>query len=82
MVLGDADDWTPPEPCRVLAANHPIRLVEYPGAVHGFDSPNLTLRTRTDVGLKADGRAKVGTDPKARAAAIELVQNILANAFK
>ena len=82
ILIGAADDWTPSEPCRVLAANHPITLVEYPGAVHGFDAPNLALRTRTDVGLKKDGRAKVGTDPKARAAAIELVQRILADAFK
>ena len=85
ILIGDADDWTPPESCRVLKANHPaIRLIEYPGAVHGFDAPNSPLRTRTDVGQsqKGDGRAKVGTDPKARASAIDEVQRILADAFK
>ncbi len=83
ILIGDADDWTPPEPCRALVRQHPsIKLMEYPGAVHGFDTPDLPLRTRTDVGLAPDGRAKVGTDPKARAAAIDAVTRILADAFK
>lgn len=84
VLIGDADDWTPPEPCRMLKSNHPgIALVEYPGAVHGFDAPNAPLRTRTGVGLSArgDGRVKVGTDPKARAAAIIAVDRILREAF-
>ena len=59
-----------------------ITLIEYPGAVHGFDAPDTPLRTRTDVGLTANGRAKVGTDLKARAAAIGEVTRILAEAFK
>lgn len=83
ILIGDADDWTLPEHCRALAMQHAsITLIEYPGAVHGFDAPDTPLRTRTDVGLTANGRAKVGTDLKARAAAIGEVTRILAEAFK
>ncbi len=83
ILIGDADDWTRPEPCRALVKRHPtIGYVEYPGAVHGFDAPNSPLRTRTDVGSTGDGRAKVGTDPKARAAAIAEVMRLLGDAFK
>lgn len=83
ILIGEADDWTPPETCKTLAAKHPaIRLVTYPGAVHAFDAPNSPLRTLTGLGLPLNGTAKIGTDPKARAAAIDEVQRILAQAFK
>ncbi len=83
ILIGDADDWTPPETCRTLAAKHPsIRLVTYPGAVHAFDAPNSPLRTLTGLGLTPNGTAKIGTDPKARAASIDEVRRILAEAFK
>ena len=83
ILIGDADDWTPPEPCRTLAAKHPaIRLIEYPGAVHGFDAPDTKPTTLTGLGLPKNGTAKIGTDPKARAAAIAEVERVLAEAFK
>ncbi len=83
ILIGEADDWTPPRTCRELVKRHPaIRYIEYPGAVHGFDAPSTPLRTRTDVGMTPTGTAKVGTDPKARAAAIEEVMGLLAEAFK
>ena len=83
ILIGDADDWTPPETCRTLASRHPsIGLITYPGAVHAFDAPNSPLRILTGLGSTINGTAKVGTDPKARAAAIDDVQRILAEAFK
>ncbi len=83
ILMGDADDWTPPESCRTLAAKHPsIRLIEYAGAVHGFDAPNTPLTTLTGLGLTKDGTAKIGTDPKARSAAIAEVERLLVEAFK
>ena len=83
ILIGDADDWTPPETCRALAAKHSsIRLIEYPGAVHGFDAPNTPPTLLTGLGLPKNGTAKIGTDPKARAAAIEEVGRILAEVFK
>jgi len=42
LLIGGADDWTPPQYCRELAANMKARgaevtLVEYPAAYHYFD---------------------------------------------
>ena len=42
LLIGGADDWTPPQHCREMAANMKSRgaevtLVEYPGAYHYFD---------------------------------------------
>ena len=42
LLIGGADDWTPPQYCREMAANMKARgadvtLVEYPGAYHYFD---------------------------------------------
>ncbi len=83
ILIGSADDWTPAAPCRDLAARHPIRLIEYPAAVHGFDAPNSPRRTRSGVGMSGNGRGsvQVGTDLVARAAAIAEVRQILGEAF-
>lgn len=83
ILIGSADNWTAPETCRTIAAKHAVRLIEYPGAVHGFDAPNSPRRTRKGIGQSSTGRpeAEIGTDPKARAAAILEVQEILRAAF-
>lgn len=81
ILMGAADDWTQPGPCRALAAKHSsIRYIEYPGAVHGFDAPDTPRRTRKGLGLV--GEAQIGTDPAARAASIAEVERILKEAFK
>lgn len=84
VLIGSADDWTPPEPCRRLAERGAIRLIEYAGAVHGFDAPNTPRRTRSGVAYSArgDGNVEIGTDPKARAASIKEVMTILRDAFR
>jgi dienelactone hydrolase len=53
IMIGELDDWTAAEDCRQLADGHddygvsrrrggaPIKLIVYPGAYHGFDSPAL-----------------------------------------
>lgn len=84
VLIGSADNWTPPAPCRKLAERDAVRLIEYPGAVHGFDAPNAPRRTRAGVAYSAtqDGNVEVGTDPKGRAAAIKEVMTILAEAFR
>ena len=72
IVMGEADDWTPAEPCRVLAARFPgqIKLVLYPGAYHDFDTPNRPVRVRTGLAFtgNGDGVAHVGTNEPGRAA--------------
>jgi len=83
ILIGSDDDWTPPAPCRELAQQHGLRLIEYPGAVHGFDAPDTPRRTRTGVGLsvRGDGSVQIGTDPAGRAAAITEVMTALAKVF-
>jgi dienelactone hydrolase len=81
VLIGSADDWTPPEPCRQLARQAGFRLIEYPGAYHGFDAPGARLRVRKGLATARGGAAHVGTDATARAAAIEEVMTILARAF-
>jgi dienelactone hydrolase len=85
ILIGDADDWTPPGPCKQLAARAgflgiggAVELHVYPDAHHGFDAPNSPLSVRRDVALTASGTATVGTDPAARADAIERVPAFLA----
>jgi dienelactone hydrolase len=83
ILQGDADNWTPPEPCRRLVDRatesiHPIELKLYEGAYHAFDEPNSPLHTRTDVPLAGvRGQIYVGTDPAARADALQVVPAFL-----
>jgi dienelactone hydrolase len=46
MLMGSADDWTPPAECvergtALQAAGAAIQWTIYPGAMHGFDQPGL-----------------------------------------
>lgn len=84
ILIGAADDWTPAEPCRTLGKRANVRYLEYPGAYHAFDNPNLPIRVRTGLtySVKGDGTAHIGTDPAARAAAIEEVTKTLRAALK
>lgn len=81
LLLGAADDWTQPGPCRELAEKGGARMVEYPNAYHGFDAPRSPVRVRTGLATVKSGRAHVGTNPEARAAALKEVDRILAAAF-
>lgn len=81
--IGAADDWTPPGPCRELAAKWNLRLVLYEGAYHGFDAPNSRVRVLTGRAYSSngDGKVHVGTNHAARKAAIADVMNQLKAAF-
>jgi dienelactone hydrolase len=85
ILMGDADDWTPPAPCDRLAKaargrGENVDLVLYPGAVHDFDHPRRKLAERQGIAFTADGtgRARVGTDPVAREDAMRRVSEFLA----
>lgn len=77
ILIGEADDWTPAAPCHTLAEHHADRvtLVGYPGAYHGFDHPSSPVRLRRGLAYTAagGGEAHVGSDPAARADAIDRV---------
>jgi dienelactone hydrolase len=84
ILIGGADDWTPAAPCATLAAaararGEPVSLMVYPGAYHAFDHPNLAVRTVRGLAYTANGGgvAHTGTDPAARADAIQRVPAFL-----
>lgn len=85
ILIGAADDWTPPQPCEALAssaktAGEPVSITVYPGAYHDFDHPGLLVHTQSDLAYTADGggRAHSGTNPAARQDALEKVPAFLA----
>jgi dienelactone hydrolase len=82
VLIGGADDWTRPGPCRELARRTGFRFVEYVGAYHGFDAPTSRVRVRRGLGAVEGGRAHVGTDPAARDAAIKEVMDTLRTALQ
>jgi dienelactone hydrolase len=83
VLIGDADVWTPAAPCQTLVAatvarGAPIEMQVYPGAYHGFDAPNLAQRELPDYRTRAGVVPIVGTDPAARADALQRVPAFLA----
>ncbi|MFO1225583.1 dienelactone hydrolase family protein [Roseateles sp.] len=77
MLLGGADDMTPPEPCEQLAARwqrrgHRVELEVYPGAFHGFDGDGA-LRVRPNI----KGGMHQGNDPAAAAASATRLEGFL-----
>jgi dienelactone hydrolase len=81
VLIGGADDWTQPAPCRELAQRTGFKFIEYPGAYHGFDAPKSKVRIRKGLGAVKGGEAHVGTDPVARRAAIKEVMSTLSAAL-
>ncbi len=82
--IGEADDWTPAEPCRQVAArdrNGRVQLNIYPDAYHDFDAPDMPMRERRGVAYSArgDGVVHVGTHEKARQAAIGATMRFLSS---
>lgn len=86
VLIGAADDWTRPGPCKDMEARAagrtpPIRVVVYPEAYHSFDHPNLPVRTRiarNSAWKEPERTVHLGTNPAARAAAIQEVEAFLA----
>jgi dienelactone hydrolase len=77
ILIGEADDWTPAEPCRrmVEAARgqgFPVEIKVYPGAHHSFDSANRVFfnpnRNNINVpsgkGATTGGQAEAWADAK------------------
>ncbi len=88
LLLGDADDWTPAEPCKQLAATEPAhgprpQWQAFEGAYHGFDGA-APVRLRTDVpnGVRPGRGVHVGADPAAREAAARHLQTFLQDTWR
>jgi dienelactone hydrolase len=82
VLMGSADDWTEPGPCRELAQRVGFRFIEYPGVYHGFDAPDTPFHVRKGLGAVKGGEARVGTDAAARAAAIAEVMGLFRAALR
>lgn len=72
VLQGEADVWTPAEPCKAfidgaIARGAKAEIVMYPGAYHAFDAPNLTKRELPNYVTRAGVVPIVATDPAARA---------------
>jgi len=85
ILIGGADDWTAAEPCRELtdaanAQHEAVDLTVYPGAYHEFDDPDQPVHELNGLAFTADnsGHAHAGTNPAARADAIQRVPAYLA----
>ena len=75
LLMGEKDDWTPPQPCVALHAkvyakypNDVFELRLYPDSYHDFDDPNAPLRVRKDVpnGVHPGQGVTTGSNPAAR----------------
>lgn len=86
LLIGEADDWTPAEPCKALAATvaargEPMQLVTYPDTYHDFDNPALTTkRVRKEVpnGVNPGEGVTIAPNPQAREDAKKRVVHFLA----
>ncbi len=85
ILMGEADDWTPPGPCVSLARaaalrGEPVAIKLYPNAYHDFDHPDRALTQRSGLAFSAggDGRATIGTNLAAREDALDRVPRFLA----
>ncbi len=80
ILIGAQDDWTPAEPCRLIAARFPERvsMIAYPDAYHDFDAPDRPIRVLTGLATAAGGQAHVGTNVAARTDALARVPAFLA----
>lgn len=85
ILAGEADDWTPPGPCRDLVAHSRrqgarAEIVTFPGAHHAFDRIGLAKRFRPDVrnpNHPGGWGATVGSDPRAREQSLKEVETFL-----
>lgn len=73
VFIGDADDWTSSKPCVALgnamaAKGLPLRVRTYPGAYHGFDTPNMARPLHLDLpnGVHPGQGVTVAPDAMAR----------------
>lgn len=89
FLMGEADNFTPPAPCKQLLAavaasgGQSVEAHWYPGAYHAFDHPNLPERVLTNIKLPPDGHSPtVASNHKARADAIEKVKAFLASKLR
>lgn len=86
MLLGEADDWTPAEPCQIVAlgarrAGRDVVDVTYPGAHHGFDAAQVQKPIRVEDARGGRG-ATIAYDPRAHDDAERRLREFLARRLR
>jgi dienelactone hydrolase len=74
VLIGEADDWTPAEPCKQLAAavaarGEAMRIITYPDTYHDFDNPSVTskhVRKEVPNGVHPGQGVTIAPNPEAR----------------
>jgi len=87
VFAGGQDDWAPARACVDLAAQIEasgggLDLVKYFMAHHDFDAPGMPVHLKAGVTTTVSGGAVIGTDPMARADAVQRVTNLLASTLR
>jgi dienelactone hydrolase len=76
ILMGAADDWTPPAPCQELSRrNLDLNIKLFPGAYHDFDVPNDPVHEIQGLPYTKNGTgtAHAGENFLARAQALQMV---------
>lgn len=83
MLLGEKDDWLPPEACKSLGRSVGADVKVYPGAHHDFDNPTGGVLLRKDVPNEARGGRGVhsGRDAAAQEQSYAYLRQVLNKAF-
>ncbi len=84
ILIGEKDDWTPPEPCLALGRAAHAEVVTYPDSYHDFDNPGGRVQVRRDVpnGVRPGEGVHAGANPAAREQANQKVRELLHEAFR
>jgi dienelactone hydrolase len=88
LLMGESDTATPPGPCKDMIArakdegSPAVETHFYPNTYHAFDHPNLPLREMTSQRRPDGSSPMVGSNPEARADAINRVTQFLASELK
>jgi len=87
VLVGADDDWSPAKACvglvgQVQASGGALDFVRYYGAKHDFDAPDMPLHLKAGITTTSSGGAIIGTNPLARADAVERVTKLLAGMLR
>ena len=82
LMLGEKDDWTPPEPCIVLGKAVGAEVNVYADSHHGFDGPRGAVKLYTQVpnGSNPGQGVHAGPNPAAREQSYARLRVLLAKA--
>ena len=83
LMLGEKDDWTPPQPCIALGEAVGAEVNVFADSYHDFDNPVGSVKLRRDVpnGVNPGQGVHAGANPVAREKAYARLLDVLRVAF-